>query len=601
MGVRAPRPGPEPDERPQRFAPRLRVAAAVALIVFAVLLANGRPLSSGDTRPTERVAASLAQHLDFDLDEYPDVEPPFARQVGAHRVSIYPVLSAVLAAPIFAAAGTLAQLDELGLSLAGKLAAALFTALASAVMFLAVGRRHGEHDAFVPALLFALGTSLWSTSQALWQHPAAVLFLALSVWFRLRAEDDDVWAGRAGLPLALALASRHADVALVGALALGFALRWPRRIVKLALWGAPVALFVLAYQWHYFGAPLRHGFSGATAVRFAAPWGEGHLGLLLSPAKGWFVFTPLTLVALAGMLRAWRGRRSRGAVDDEHRRGERALVLSLGGGVVAHWLLMGRWSEWHGGASFGPRLMTDALPLLWVFLPEGLLAARRAGGVLALVSVAVQALGAFAYDLRWEKLYQRDAPAVERSLWRPSLSPLWFYASTRVLTPALPGLREGRVILREYPFVVGGAEGSRVAFEGERLRVFGSDPTLGDVHAQRGARLTDGALALQGRWDALFLRVRGAARDRQLELRVSGRGRGTLYVGERSFWSPTPRWAAYPVSGAFRVRHPYYFPTSGGGDLLVSLGKSGGEARLDAVALVAPGEPDRVLTLPDRP
>lgn len=591
MGVRTPPPRPEWEERPRRFAPRTSVACVVGLIVFGVLLANGRPIPAGDTRPTERVAASLAERHDFDLDEYPDVEPPFAREVGGHRVSIYPVLSGLLAAPVFAVGRAFFQLDELGLSLCGKLAASLFSALAAAVMFLAMGFRHGEHGAFVPALLFALGTSVWSTSQALWQHPAAVLFLSLALLFTLRAEEHDAWAGRAGLPLSLALAARHADVALVGALALGLALRWPRQVPRLVLWGLPGVLFVLGYQWFYFGSPLRHGFSGSTAARFAAPWGEGQLGLLVSPAKGLLVFTPLALVALAGLARALRGARP-------GRAGERPFAATLGLGVVAHWLLMGCWSEWHGGASFGPRLMTDALPLLFVFLPEGLALAGRLGLALAAFSVAVQALGAFAYDLRWERLYQRDPASITRSLWDPALAPIWFYASARVLEPAVPIVRDGRVVLREYPFVVGAADGSRVTFQGERLRVSGSDPTVTDVHLQRGARLEGGGLHLQGRWDALFLRLLHGARTRRLELRVHGRGRGTLYVGERSFWSPTPRWTAYPMNGAFRVRHPYFYPESGGGDLLVSLGKTGGEATLDWVLVVPPREPDDVLTAP---
>src|SRR6185436_1144759 len=100
--------------------------ALVALVVFVVLVANGRPIGAGDTRPTEHVAASLVQSFDFDLDEFPEVEPPFARQSGAHKVSIYPVLSAVLATPVFAACRTLFVLDETGSALAGKLAGALF-------------------------------------------------------------------------------------------------------------------------------------------------------------------------------------------------------------------------------------------------------------------------------------------------------------------------------------------------------------------------------------------------------------------------------------------------------------------------------------------
>lgn len=584
MGVRTPQPRPEWDPTARAFAPRPGVAAVVGLIVFVLLLANGRPIPAGDTRPTERVAASLIGEGDFDLDEYPDVEPPFAREVGGHRVSIYPVGAAVLAAPVFAATRALFRLDELGLALSGKLAAALFSALATAVLFLAMGHRHGEHGAFVPALLFALGTSVTSTSQALWQHPAAVLCLSLALLFTLWAEGDDTWAGRAGLPLALALTVRHADIALVAALGAGIALRWPRRVLFLVSWSVPPVAVMAAYQWFYFGSPLRHGFSGAVAGRFTAPWGEGLLGLLVSPAKGLFVFTPLALVALVGWARAWRG--------------ARALAATLGVGVVAHWLLMGRWAEWHGGASFGPRLMTDALPLLFLFLPEGLAAAGRLGALCAALSVAVQALGVLAYDLRWERVHQRDTAAVERSLWSVAQSPLPFYAGARVLVPAVPGRRDGRVLLREYPLVVGAAAGSRVAFRGDRLQVFGSDATLTDVHVQRGARLAGGRLLLQGRWDALFLRVRDAARARRLELRVRGSGRGTLYVGERSFWSPVPRWTAYPLNNRVRVRHPYFYPTSGGGDLLVSLGKTGGEASLEWVALVPPHEPDEILTTP---
>jgi hypothetical protein len=83
-----------------------------------------------------------------------------------------------------------------------------------------------------------------------------------------------------------------------------------------------------------------------------------------------------------------------------------------------------------------------------------------------------------------------------------------------------------------------------------------------------------------------------------LELRVRGQGQGTLYVGERSYWNPTPRWSAYPMTGMFRVRHAYHYPTSGGPDLLVSLGKTGGSAQIQFLALLPPGEPDEALELP---
>jgi hypothetical protein len=133
-----------------------------------------------------------------------------------------------------------------------------------------------------------------------------------------------------------------------------------------------------------------------------------------------------------------------------------------------------------------------------------------------------------------------------------------------------------------------------VSFQAGRPLVEGAAANLTDVHLQRGARVEAGTLRLQGRWDALFLRVTSEARRRPLELRAVGRGSGTLYVGEASFWSPTPRWRAYPMDGAFRIVHRYEYATSGGGDLLVSLGKGGGEASLARVALLSPGDPDDV-------
>src|SRR5262249_30078064 len=135
-------------------------------------------------------------------------------------------------------------------------------------------------------------------------------------------------------------------------------------------------------------------------------------------------------------------------------------------------------------------------------------------------------------------------------------------------------------------------------FAGERLRLTGADETMQDVHEERGARVQDGRLLLRGRWDGLFLRVTSGARPRPLELRVTGEGTGTLYVGERGFWSESVRWTSYPMAARCRLRHPSRYATSGGPDVVITLGRAAGSADLTSVALVPPGEPDDVLRLP---
>ncbi len=574
------------------FEPAASSAVVLGLVVLLALLANGRPIESGDTRALARTAGSLVQELDFDLDEYPDVLFPFARAVDAGKYSIYPALPAVMAAPAFLLARLAFELDEEGTAFAGKLASSLFSASAVAVFFLAVGRRHPVTDARWAGLVLALGTSLWSTSQALWQHPAAVLWLCVSLLFITRAEEDDAWAGRAGLPLSLMVAARHADVALCAVLALGILMRWPRRIAAFVAWSAPVLALLALYQWQVFGAPWRHGFSGSLG-RFSEPWGVGQLGLLLSPGKGLFVFTPVALVGLVGLALSWRR--------------ERWLAATLGAAFLAHVAFTGRWREWHGGECFGPRLMTDAVPLLLFFAPEGLARLQALGALLAAVSIGVQTLGAFAYDGRWERLFQREAVAREAEgveahpeLWDLARSPVAFHAARRVVLPSLPMIREGRLAIRQHPLVLFGPTGSRFTCGGglDDVVVQGADATAGDLHLQRGAFCEEKRLRLRGRWDGLFLRVRPVARLRRLELRLFGHGKGTLYVGERSLWSASPRFKEYPVSGPFRIRHPYLYADSAGADLLVTTGRGGAVVSLDSVALVAPGDPDAPLQLP---
>ena len=52
------------------------------------------------------------------------------------------------------------------------------------------------------------------------------------------------------------------------------------------------------------------------------------------------------------------------------------------------------------------------------------------------------------------------------------------------------------------------------------------------------------------------------------------------------------------MAGPFLVRHPYHYPESAGGDLLVTTGLGDGDFQVDWVALVPPGDPVNPLRLP---
>jgi len=115
----------------------------------------------------------------------------------------------------------------------------------------------------------------------------------------------------------------------------------------------------------------------------------GYLGLLVSPSRGLLIFSPVVLVALAGVGAAIRGRASRL---------EFWCVLA----AAAQFLVYGSYSVWWGGHTFGPRYMIDVLPLL-VPLAALTLVRQRSfvwNDLAALAfawSVLVAATGAFCY------------------------------------------------------------------------------------------------------------------------------------------------------------------------------------------------------------
>jgi hypothetical protein len=135
--------------------------------------------------------------------------------------------------------------------------------------------------------------------------------------------------------------------------------------------------------WHNavrFGSPLDTGYSDEG---FTTPLYVGLYGLLFSPGKSIFLYAPVTLLSVPGLVHLWR---------------RHWAEAGLAGGVAMVTLVYyAVWWAWYGGWSWGPRFLVPALPFL--VLPLGALLldrvwARWALAPLALAGVVVQVLGA---------------------------------------------------------------------------------------------------------------------------------------------------------------------------------------------------------------
>lgn len=552
MGVRSPASAPSPRARPSGPGPGATLV--IVLVALVLLLANGRPVGTPDT---SGAAGWLLR--------------------GA-----------------LALAGLAFQIDATGEALVGKALAALFAALAAGALFAAVVRWHGLEDARWAGWLLALGTTLAAAAQA-WSGEAAsacAVAVAVLLLVRSEAEEDPGPAVRAGLPLGLAVALQPTTVALAVVLVGAVLARWRRQGLLALAWAAPGALLALTGL-------------GAAASTTPSPTGSlPGLALLASPAKGALVFAPVALVGIVGLLRALRPPARR--LWDQPQPG-RLLPIACGLAAVAHFAWLAAVGGWAVGDFWGPRLVAPAWPLLLLFLPEGFAVLGIGASLLALVSVAVQALGAVTYDGRWDRLHSGPAPesreadrgqagGLAAAMWDVEHSPIVFQARERVARVARPGLEGRRLVLRERVVAPSRGSGSFLSFARTPPAPTGVDGTMSAVRLEAGARVGAGRLELKAPGDGLGFRVPEGARPRRLEIRIAGRGAGTLGLGESDFGRET-RWRERAVSGSFRLRLPYHFAESGGPDLRVTL-RSGGPIALESVALVPPTEPENVLRLP---
>jgi hypothetical protein len=140
-----------------------------------------------------------------------------------------------------------------------------------------------------------------------------------------------------------------------------------------------------------------HAFRHVTTKTvFTLPAYEGLAGLLLSPGKGLFFYSPVLAVALVLLpLSALPAAKSV------------ALGRCLTGWVFVTLYFLAKNRLWWGGTSYGPRYLTElALPLvlsLGILWPR--IAAKRwlRGSIVALscFGIAVETLGAFTWECGW--------------------------------------------------------------------------------------------------------------------------------------------------------------------------------------------------------
>ena len=378
---------PEPSPSRRDLAASSLAAWLLCLGLFAVYTASQVQMQT-DSLWSIPSAASILHEGNADLDEYApsfNQATAYARAVYGGRtyyeyppgvmVSALPFLAlaegafslgrpllAHLGAPGAAALAWLELFQSTGKVDLGsfhrteQLIASFYVCAAAGVLLVVLRKRVSARAALVTVLLFALGTTAYSTaSRVLWQHGPGLLAIACVVWMLARPAQTARTAFFAGLAVALAYVCRPTHSITVVVVTAYFVLRFRRLLPAYFAGAVLVAAPFCGYNLHLYGSLLSpyytHPLDASASSFFMALAAN-----LVSPSRGLLVYSPFLVLAGVGFVQRWKGR--------ELTPSEKAFAVI----VLLHWVAISAFPIWWAGHSVGPRFFTDVLPYLVLFL-----------------------------------------------------------------------------------------------------------------------------------------------------------------------------------------------------------------------------------------
>ena len=285
--------------------------------------------------------------------------------------------------------------DLMGQFLASTILFPLFGAAAVAMLYFLVLDATGEARlARRAAIVLGAATMFWHNSINTYEESQIALCALTALWAAERFRERRLWGY---LLLAMsacgaAACFRISSVVVLGPLMLAefgwdvFASKpAARRVLQwlgaAAIGAGPLLVALGAYNVARFGSPWQTGYAPAHAafsepVRlFQTPLLTGLGGQLVSPGKSVFLFNPILILCVIGLVQLWRT--------------HRPLALSAACALAATILFHARYTYWSGDLAWGPRYMASVMGLFVLGMVPVLQWRRGRWLVAALIVVSV--------------------------------------------------------------------------------------------------------------------------------------------------------------------------------------------------------------------
>jgi len=379
------------------------VGIAIFLAFFGFyLLAGSRTRPWADATPMWQVAENLVTKHTIAISSQ------WIAPLGADGkiYCLYPLLTSLVQVPGAALRYIITtrfapHTDELLFPLASHLAPGLLGALTCVLFYRTARRFAGVRAASLATLVMGLGTGVFYYARSAYSEALQTFCFAGFVLAIFNALDDPSApaARRLGIWTGLLFNSKIVYLASVPGVAAVIAWRLrrePRRLLVFFAWAGamliPAFAVVLLYNWARWGSPLVNGYGPIGGGSF---W-RGFWGLLFSPGKSIFLYSPPVAVGVVGLYGLFRRHPAHG--------------VALAAAILPVFVVYASYMWWDGDWGWGPRYLTFALPALCLPLAaliEAASARRRLAwliGAAFAAGLAVQVIGSSLYWGHWFRI-----------------------------------------------------------------------------------------------------------------------------------------------------------------------------------------------------
>uniref|UniRef100_UPI00351BF26F glycosyltransferase family 39 protein n=1 Tax=Methanomethylovorans sp. TaxID=2758717 RepID=UPI00351BF26F len=290
-----------------------------------------------------------------------------------HSISFFPIVTPVLVTPLYVIPYIIMKLYCEGFSIYDpnlyliiaimeKISASIIASLTCIFIFLIIKKMFNEKIAWISTITFGLATNTWSTSsQALWQHGMVELLLAIMIYLVLLIEQRDSVKNTIllGLLSGLFIFNRPPDsVFLIPIIVYVLFLKkkaWIYYCISVMIAAAPFAYYNIYMLGGLFGGYNNNMNTLAIGTNTVL----NIVGLLFSPNRGLFIYSPILILALLGMYK----------VSKIENKNIRIFLYLFFVSLLLNILVYASFDlHWWGGYCYGPRFLAGMLPVIILYI-----------------------------------------------------------------------------------------------------------------------------------------------------------------------------------------------------------------------------------------